>query len=295
MGTLPRMGPTLNKIIDGLSIRGRTTAPATATQEGKKASPVASLPVAPAPRSAGAIPGEARIGNILPVLTFAFATSRLMALLYEGLLVLYLLRSGQLPLALPFLLLSLFLIFVYGAPWHLGLLWITGLMILWAAWDSSIPAGAPQLQNAVAATLGLLCVLQLPWTFAAFRFDAGNPTSPGKATAAYLKTLPSGSRIAGFGMSVGVQPYFRHNVFFNRSEAFASFAQDAQVLSIAQTVALHPDFIVADENQASAIQSFGYRPIQRFCGTLYFPNSAERPSCLSIYKPPVMRTYGEGP
>jgi hypothetical protein len=285
-GALPRVGPTLNKIFDSLSVR-KSIAVSPQTAEATSVPQAGPLAVTATSKTASPIPGKARMASVVPVLSFAFATSRLLALLYEGVLLLYLWRSGQMKLALPAAALCLFLIFVYAAPWHLGLLWITSLMVLWAAWDSSIPPDVPALQNAVAAFLALLCLLQLPWTFNAFRFDARNATSPGKATAAYLKSLPSGRRIAGFGMSVGVQPYFPHNVFFNRPDTFASFAADPSVLSIPQAIALRPDIIVADANQAPAIDVSGYRPIQVFCGSLYLPNSVPQPSCLSVYEPSV--------
>jgi hypothetical protein len=275
-GALPRVGPTLNKVVDALSFPRTTGA-----QDG-------SAQATAAARDPTSIAGARRLANVPLVLGFAFAAFWPLALLYEGLLVLYLARSGQTKLVLPAVLLCLFLIFVYAAPWHLGLLWITCLMALWAAWDSSVAPYVPHLQNAVAAFLGLLCVLQLSWTFDAFRFDLRNPTSPDKATAAYLKTLPGCRRIAGFGMSVGVQPYFRHNIFFNRPQTFATHSPTPDAPSIQQATALGPDFIVADENQAAVILASGYRPIQVFCGSLYLPNGPTQPSCLSIYEPSAL-------
>ena len=282
--SLPRLSPTLNRVISRLSVptpaayTPHIPVPATATP---------SAVVATAPPKAPTFGARgSRLANIPVVLGFAFAASWVLAVLYDGLLLVYLFRQRQLKMALPAALLALFLIFVYSAPWHLGLLWVTGIIVLWTVWDSSIAPGTLDLQNIVAVFLALLCVLQLPWTFNAFRFDARNATAPDKAAAAYLHTLPVGTRIAGFDMSGGVQPYFRQNIFFNQRQTFTYFGQDPFVLSPQQVIAERPDVVVTDSYTASAILAGNYRETHRFCGSLYLPSHPLDPSCLYIFEPP---------
>jgi hypothetical protein len=226
-----------------------------------------------------------RIANIPIVMGFAFAGNWVVAALFQCMVLVYLFRLGQLKLALPALFLALFLIFVYSAPWHLGLLWVTVLMILWAAWDTAIPPGAIALQNAVAVFLGILCLFQLPWTVHAIEYDAQNPVSPARDTAAYLHTFPEGSRMAGFGMSTAVQPYFSHNIFFNQQQTFGYLGYLPNRMSTEEAVAMHPDVIVADGPQRPVFERSGYRPVREFCGAIYFPNRPIDPGCLVVLVP----------
>ena len=291
-GALLGMGPTVTKIIDRLSIPVHTVAPprnpaplAADSTALASAPPAALQPGVAIPTARRPIPGVGRFANVRNVLTYAFASSWLVGVLFEVIVLVYLFRRRQIKLALPLILLAIFLTFVYGALWHLGLLWIVALMVLWMAWDESVPVAAPALQNAVAVFLGTLCLLQLPWTYGAFSYDARNPVSPDKATAAYLHTLPSGSRIAGFGMSPGVQPYFEHNIFFNQPQTFGYLGRDRLPPTVEQALAAHPDFIVADLFLEPQIESAGYREIRQFCGALYFPNRAIDPGCLTVFAP----------
>ncbi len=220
------------------------------------------------------------------MLTYAFASSHSFALLFEILVLIYLFRRGQIELALPFVLLAVFLTFIYTAPWHLGLLWVVVLMALWAAWDESVTAAMPGPQNAVAVFLGVLCLLQLPWTFGALAYDARNPMSPDKDTAAFLHTLPPQTRIAGYGMSTGVQPYFEHNIFFNQPRTFGYLGRDQPGSTIEQGIAGHADIFVADPIQKTELEQAGFRQVRRFCGALYFPNRPINPECLLVFERP---------
>jgi hypothetical protein len=289
VGSLPLVSPTWGRIINALSVPASADEIPPPVKVQTPASPPAAAPVAastaalPAPQRQ--IPGQGRLASLPFILGFAFAASWWLAVVYDGLLLFYLFRRGELKLALPAALLLLFLVFAYAAAWHLGLLWITGLMILWAAWDDAVDPRTLNPQNAVALSLALLCAMQLPWTFHAFRFDVQSATSPDKETADFLRTLDSGRRVAGFGMSVGVQPYFRRNPFFNQTRRYASFAYDRRMPSLEQVIAEHPDVIVADEIFTPSIEASGYRATHVFCGSLYFPNVPLKPMCLTILEP----------
>jgi hypothetical protein len=288
-GAFLSVGPTVTKMIDRLSIPvhtatpPQTPAPVAAEPTAPATAPPAALqPGAAVPAAGKSIPGMERLVNVRNVLTYAFAKSWLVAALFEVLVLVYLFRRSEIKLVLPLVLLAIFMTFVYGSLWHFGLQWIAVLMVLWMAWDESVPINAPDLQNAVAVFLGLLCVLQLPWTYGAFAYDARNPVSPDKAAAAYLHTLPPGSQIAGLGLSAGVQPYFEHNVFFNQPQTYGYLGRDRPQPTVEQAIADRPTYIVADPFLKPRIERTGYREISQFCGTLYFPNRTIDPGCLTV-------------
>jgi hypothetical protein len=288
-GALPSFGPTVNRIINRLSIRKpaatppQTPAPMKAASPTPAPAPPATLqPGAGSPTGGAKIPGMGRLANARTVLTYAFASSWLVAVFFEVIVLIYLFQRRQMKLALPAVLLAIFLTFIYSAPWHLGLLWVAVLMALWMAWDESVAIEAPDFQNAVAAFLAVLCVFQLSWTYGAFAYDARNPVSPDKATAAFLHTLPAGSQIAGFGRSIGVQPYFGHNIFFNQPQTYGYLGQDRPWQTVEQGIAAHPHFVVADPFLKPEVERTGYVEIRQFCGALYFPNRPIDPGCLTV-------------
>ncbi len=286
-GALPRMGPTLNRVIDALSISDPHSSPLPGSGPLSPAATPAIPQPAPSspidPKAAAAPPGGARLKAVPTVLSYAFSRWWPLAVGFQCLLFVYLYRRGLVILALPFVLLAAFLVGVYGAPWHLGLLWVTAIMILWAAWD--IDTHPQPIQSAVAIYLALLSMLQLPWTFAAYRFDARYPTSPDKALAAYLHTLPPGLRVAGFNSALGVEPYFPHNIFFNQHASFFFFSYDPFYIPPAVVMRSHPDLVVADDPYDALVRQNGYRQTEQFCGTLWFPRPPLRPACLAVYIP----------
>ena len=284
-GAIRLIHPRVDKIVNRLSF------PISESNSARAAGHAAPEKPAPPPRPAAATAdakSPARnswLVTAATVLSYAFASSWVPAIAFEGLVFVYLFRRRQAILALPAALLALFLIGVYAAPWHFGLLWITCLMILWAAWDESVPATAVDLQNIVAVFLGLLCAFQLPWTFHALAYDARYPTSSDKAVAAYLHSLPPNTRMAGFGMSVGVQPYFHRNIFFNQSETFTLWDGEPPLMSLDETMASRPDIVVADPFLAPRVEAAGYAVTHQFCGAIYLPNLYVRPGCTSILEP----------
>ena len=67
-------------------------------------------------------------------------------------------------------------------------------------------------------------VEQISWAEFAFKFDHEHDYGSGAATAAFLKPyVMSKARIVEIGndfLSVGVQPYFDHNIFLNQPYAY---------------------------------------------------------------------------
>jgi hypothetical protein len=226
-----------------------------------------------------------RFAELPRLLSYSISTSHLLAFTLYLLLIAFLFRLHQLPMLLPLVAIILFLSFVYGLAWHLGLIWVTILMILWAVWDPDADTRPGfNLQKVLGGFLFFLCLLQLPWTWGAIRFDIRSPYSGAKNTAAYLRTLPTSMRIAGFGpQSTAIVPYFPGNIFFNQPTTFWLWStrntidQDAPA-----TLATHPDLVVVFQQYNSAgapndnpirdlVQADGYRETHRFCGQAYYP------------------------
>ena len=83
-------------------------------------------------------------------------------------------------------------------------------------------------------------------------------------------------------MSVGVQPYFDRNIFFNQSETFTLWDGEPPLMSLDETMASRPDLVVADPFLAPRIEAAGYAVTHQFCGAMYLPNLYVRPGCTSI-------------
>ena len=222
------------------------------------------------------------------VLRYSFAASTPFALFYQALTLVYLYRANKILLIVPAVLLVLFLLVVFSQLWHLGLIWVTLLMVIWAAWDSSLKPDALNLQNAVAGTLGLLCVLQLPWTINAIRYERHHSTYPAGQAAAYLETLPRGTRMDQLGLGFTVLPYFSRNIFVAHGEpAFSHSETSDPSARIAEVLATGPDVIVADDQNSHtliALQAAGYQVTHSFCGAPYFPNASLGSLCLLVFE-----------
>jgi hypothetical protein len=291
-GALPSVSPRINRIIDALAFREPSPPPPPQTASPQAPPAAGNTPVAPGPKPVLGTPatspanprGPSKLANIPAVLSYAVASWWPLAVLFEALVLVYLVRRGEVLLALGPLVIGAFLAIIYSAPWHLGLLWVTLLSVVWAAWDcQESPQPSASLQNVLAIYLAFLCALQLPWTWRAFRYDATQATSADKATAAYIKTLPRNLRIAGIGMSTGLQPYFANNPFFNHHLRFGYFGADPRELSTEASLAAHPDAVVTDSILEPLVRQGPYTRAAEFCGTIFLPHAAPPSGCLSVY------------
>lgn len=220
-----------------------------------------------------------RIGPLLSfILVYPIASYHPLALLFEGATVVYLYRSGNLRLLIPFVLLVFFFLFVYESVWHLFMLWITLLLIFWISWDNPKVPATSNFHKAVALLLFVVGLLQVAWTVAAIRYERKQATYPARATADYLKTLPSSEQIAGVGFADTVRPYFLNSILN------AGYAKK----DVSNVLVGHPDIILVDHNRSAEdsrllLQS-GYRQTHTFCGAPYFPNLPLVPVCLTTYE-----------
>lgn len=238
-----------------------------------------------------------RVRQVPNVASYAITRFKLLALLLYAIAALYLYRRKNLLLLLPIFVMLLFLAFVYAREWHLGLLWITLLMVLWISWDATETDRSMSLQNVLAGLLLAICILQFPWTFRAIRYDIRFPYSGSKTAAEYLKTLDPGMRIAGFTPEVtGILPYFNRNIFFNQpAYGYWLWSTRNKIdADAADAISTHPDAIVLlRKTDASADDppmwqyalDQGYVETHRFCGRLYLPNANVAESCYLVLQP----------
>jgi len=241
-----------------------------------------------------------RLASFPRRISYSISSSYLIAFVLYLLVIAFLYRRRQLLLLAPLATVILFLGFIYGRSWHLGIIWVTLLMILWIVWDPSADTSPGlNLQKALGGFLFLICLLQLPWTWRAIRYDVSSPYSGAKAAAEYLHTLPANLRIAAFEPeTTAISPYFSHKIFFNQPTTFWLWSTRNTIdIDTPQTIATHPDVVIAllqftrengvDDNPIlDYAQINGYRETHRFCGSAFLHEYRKPPdSCYLILEP----------
>jgi hypothetical protein len=222
------------------------------------------------------IAGRLRTTFVYPIATFAP-----LAILFQVLVFALVWRRGKPLLIAAPLLLGAFIVQIYLRLWHTSLIWVALIMLLWAVWDEQESLTRATLQNAVAAVFALICLLQVPWTVAALRFERGHATYPAKAAADYLKSLPQSARIDGFDHAFTVLPYF----------TIYPFHLQKDILDVPAVLADRPDAILMRDSTATADQlaqlaQAGYQREHKFCGTPFFPNQPLATLCLVVLEKP---------
>ena len=217
------------------------------------------------------------LGRLRTVFVYPIATFAPLAILLQGMIFVLAWRRGKSLLIAAPLLLGGFLVEVYLRLWHTSLLWVVLIMILWSVWDERQRLRQPTLQNVTAAGVALVCLLQIPWTVAALRFERSHATYPAKATADYLKSLPTSRRIDGFDHAFILLPYFQAYPFHLQQD----------LLDVPTVLADQPDVIVFRDTtitpeQLAQLDQAGYRDTQSFCGTPFFPNQPLTPLCMDV-------------
>jgi hypothetical protein len=253
--------------------------------------PVASPTASAAPTSSNATPQDPApqdtlAGRLWLTLEYPMATFSPLAVSFELLVLVYLVARKRPILALPFALLCYFLIAVYEQIWHVELVWVTLVLVLWAAWDTDrTPESA--LQRLVTYGFAILAFLQLPWTVGAARYDMTHMSYPAKAASSFLKTLPPGTRIDGNGLAFRVLPYFPNFIFIDHGTARLPphAGEPPPPVPIADFINEHADVILtrnADLHSWEWVEIFhaGYSVKHVFCGAPYFPNRPITPICL---------------
>jgi len=220
-------------------------------------------------------------GRLSTVFVYPIATFAPLAILLQALVFVLAWRRGKPLLIAAPLLLGAFIVEIYLRLWHTSLMWVALIMILWVVWDERESLRQPSLQAFTAAVFALVCLLQLPWTAAALRFERSHATYPAQATADYLKSLPGHPRIDGFDHAFTLLPYFR----------FYPFHLQNEVLDVETVVSDQPDVIVYRDTtitpeQFSQLRQAGYVQTRVFCGTPFFPNQPLTALCMNVLERP---------
>lgn len=267
-----------------------------------------------------------RIGRALAVVTFPISNYRILALLAVFLVIaqsiVFKPERGQLGWIglIPWGLMVLAFTRMYLAPRHAGMLWtalIASLWLVWPARDATSPR-AFWLQRLTLASLVLVGLLQIQWTARSVWADIHKPYSGDEAMAQFLKSLPPGKRIAGFGYhSVGPEAWLHRKVYFNQPATYWVWSQKPRVDARAPfAIATHPDVIVfggwnwsqrnADVSEdwvkpdlqtlnvvplhdefatIAYAEAHGYRETHRFCGEAFMRSGYSEQLCQVALQP----------
>jgi hypothetical protein len=112
-----------------------------------------------------------------------------------------------------------FMVFVYHAPWHEGMLFLVWLFVFWQALQRSIPGSITEDRPRLAALTMLTVVLlvQVSWTVLTVIDDARGTYSGSRGLATYIKenNLDDREIYAVNWAALAVNGYFDDNVFAN--------------------------------------------------------------------------------
>jgi hypothetical protein len=217
---------------------------------------------------------------------------------------------------LPWLLLIVVYTSMYIAPRHAGTLDTMFVVGLWLTWPNRGPQEkrALWLHRATVAAVILISLQQIQWTAHAVYADIHGPYSGSVATAKFLKSAAAEKRIAGFYYySVGPQPFFSHDIYFNNPYSYWFWSSDLRVnQSAPETIAAQPDYVVVGSwtwNAQNGDISFdwvvpedefpngdvygiipwaeahGYDETHRFCGHSFMRNGYAEDICDVILQP----------
>jgi hypothetical protein len=196
---------------------------------------------------------------------------------------------------------------VYSFFWHSGLMLPCVIALLWMTWPAQqLPfRKLPVYERLPLVMLLLIAAEQISWAEFAFRFDRQHDYGSSAATAAFLKPyVMSHARIVEIGndfLSVGVQPYFDHNVFLNQPYAYYWWStHNPGKLQYKQLLKESPEIVVVEwrfrdfptsETTAALplvklLSGLGYRNTHSFCGGLVRPGREIMEwDCDLIYQP----------
>jgi hypothetical protein len=202
---------------------------------------------------------------------------------------------GLLMFALAAIGLCLFNSFVYANVWHEGMLFLAWLFAMWISGAQT----KPKWVNAMAwAAMVAVIAVQGYWGFRTTAWDWKNPYSGAKEAARYLHDHNiAGPHLFGFGFaSVGIQPYFKRNIFpnfrdgepsgyYDWSEAYRNFE------GIHDLAESKPEYVIVgykDEEEKlltrNEVKKSGYNLIQHFEGNLFWHDDVFEPDAFDLYQ-----------
>jgi hypothetical protein len=177
--------------------------------------------------------------------------------------------------------------------WHYGLIVPLVICLLWITWPALGERATPR-ETVGRIALIVMAGVQILWSAYALQFDHYNAYSPDLATAEFLRPFVlKGNTIAITDLddqrahaaafySVGVLPYFDHNIFVNQPNSFWSWSnQNSTEDSFKKVLPLHPDVVIVGVYGVSPddpsihmhpkiqlIEHAGYKFTHMFCGAM---------------------------
>lgn len=210
---------------------------------------------------------------------------------------------------LPFLFFAVFSAKAHASWWHVGLLTPLAISVLWITWPNQY-ASRDKRESPARIAMLVLAVMQIAWSANAIYFDHYHAYSPDKATAEFLRPwVQRGDKIAvtfsdqperqAF-RSVGIQPYFDHNIFANVPYSFW-FWSDADpsedrfngllpshprivLVEVRYSGGVHP--IDLNRPRFQTLQEAGYKYVTQFCGSMTENIGSLRSSCHVVFEFP---------
>jgi hypothetical protein len=239
--------------------------------------------------------GESRpfVSSAIASLAWAICDPSILSAPFWAIIALWFVARRKLLYLLPVLFFAIFSGAVYYNFWQAGLLVPCLICILWITWP--VPGSRPyEFDKAAQFALAVLIVTQVLWSGYALFYDHYYAYSPDPAAAEFLKPFvkegatiavtylkdDNTRRIHGYP-SVGILPYFDHNIYANTPFAFwwwsdrdPSEDRFAAVLSshprivLVEVGALHPvPKLSLDEPLYTSLAKDGYQFRRTFCGS----------------------------
>ncbi|MCK8060019.1 MULTISPECIES: hypothetical protein [unclassified Fusibacter] len=162
-------------------------------------------------------------------------------------------------LLFPFLLLYLLFTFKHVQFWHIGIITVLWIFVMWISLNTkqnSVPNKNAVSIKTINLSFFLIMSIQLIWSFNAIQYDMGNSYSASKDMANYIKeTIPANSELYGSSYyEISLLPYFERNIYANHNEGSNerfwswSISQPSMQLQKTPQVPIGSYLVISDRN-----------------------------------------------
>lgn len=250
--------------------------------------------------------------HIASLAFFPISSFNLLAFLFYGALIFWIVKHGALRVVLP---LAAVLAGAKLLPFnehHVCVLWCAVIAVLWLGWNHVSDEPAGKADFALVSVLFLVLVEQCCWTGFACEYDWFQPFSGSENAARWIQAQPGHESLAGFNYhSVAVQIYMPRNVYENQSTTYWRWSTTIDPdLHVAEVVARHPGVVLVGEsydgdvswrnqivqekpawrrNDQDGIGEYllahGYVVTHRFCGSQPSHLGFSEMTCQVIFQP----------
>ena len=214
----------------------------------------------------------------------------------------------------PCALLQLFFALVVVRPWHIGIMFIAAVGVVWVNWPTDEEKWR-SWDRSLTIVLLVAVIDQITVSAHDIAIDIKYPYSGDQQAATFLRDKISKKHVDGVGYySIGILPYFQSNIYENQQRySFWSWNKASensdQISNVSQILQEHPDYLVvgfawvdpSDQQSASKFlwqitqtafplqkqieTRFLYRETHRFCGIGISGFTYREGLCLAIFEP----------